>query len=617
MISTNYGPLGLKDTIDPDDARKAALVERSWAAIVHPNQEASKAEDAQFKHDMTTIELKIRINQLRVVAGLCAYVLVFIKELPFCRPNLRFAMRITDEWDRIFREEYDIPTATDRKKIKLLRMLFDLFAVESAVVEKFFACMESSVEFEDMRPNDDGTLKEWDITQLADVVHNFCSGTSIWRTSSTPGPTTLTTSQHARPSPFTSRPFSRRCTATPSICGVCARAQRPFSPLGVCRWNQRGDPTVQPAQQGAAPGAPGLQFKQIIAEGLTRSDCSELGGQLSARRQLRNKMSHALVDSAAGSAARARPGETETKRFERIVSTNASLRQVHLPNTKQPVELSPAAVAGSHLPTLDEVLNSGVPQNLLDYALQGFSESVSNLGLDHNLAMIGMNSKARWEYEGEELGITLVRSDWDFGWARFKPPVKGKAQPVTTDLPDAVGPRAAPQGRAALLPRDGNAHRRRRTGKERVDARGAANHGRVQQQRSLFDAKGQECDGRNLPRCHRESRRRKRSEQPSSGSKAPRRRFQSHQVASQRLQSDRRPATGKAGGSGGDQSRLHVRPRPARSFGKIHQTPAPESAHRVWSSTRQRLPAATRSPKRQLRASDVRATTAVCHVASD
>ena len=185
---------------------------------------------------------------------------------------------------------------------------------------------------------------------------------------------------------------------------------------------------MQPAQQGAAPSAPGLQFKQIIAEGLTRSDCSELGGQLSARRQLRNKMSHALVDSAAGSAARARPGETETKRFERIVSTNASLRQVHLPNTKQPVELSPAAVAGSHLPTLDEVLNSGVPQNLLDYALSGL-KSVSNLGLDHNLAMIGMSSKARWEYKKVKNSAYPGPVDWDFGWARFKPPVKERRSP--------------------------------------------------------------------------------------------------------------------------------------------------------------------------------------------
>lgn len=449
VISTNYGPLGLKDTIDPDDARKA-LVERSWAAIVHPNQEASKAEDAQFKHDMTTIELKIRINQLRVVAGLCAYVLVFIKELPFCRPNLRFAMRITDEWDRIFREEYDIPTATDRKKIKL-RMLFDLFAVESAVVEKFFACMESSVEFEDMRPNDDGTLKEWDITQLADVVHNLQRHLDMenilnaWSHNIDHIPACTAIAFHLKTvlAQMHGDAIDLRRLRT-SAAPVQSAGRLPFG-------TNEGDPTVQPAQQGAAPSAPGLQFKQIITEGLTRSDCSELGGQLSARRQLRNKMSHALVDSAAGSAARARPGETETKRFERIVSTNASLRQVHLPNTKQPVELSPAAVAGSHLPTLDEVLNSGVPQNLLDYALGGLNSSVSNLGLDHNLAMIGMSSKARWEYKKVKNSAYPGPVDWDFGWARFKPPVKGKAQPVTTDLPDAVGPGAAPQAQSSAV----------------------------------------------------------------------------------------------------------------------------------------------------------------------
>lgn len=48
-------------------------------------------------------------------------------------------------------------------------MMFELFAVESAVAEKFFL-EESAVAYEDMRPNADGTLSAFCIDQLVDVI---------------------------------------------------------------------------------------------------------------------------------------------------------------------------------------------------------------------------------------------------------------------------------------------------------------------------------------------------------------------------------------------------------------------------------------------------------------
>ena len=479
VISTNYGPLGVSDKVEIDDSRKA-LTERSWAAIVHPNTMASQAEDAKFKHDMTTTELRVRINQLRVVSCLCAYVLVFIKELPFCRPNLRYAMRLTDEWDRIFREEYDIPTCTDRKKIKL-RMLFELFAVEGAVVEKFFSCMESSVEFPDMRPNEDGTLDEWDVTQLADVVRNLQRHLdpenilNAWSHNMDHTPSTTAMAFHLKtvlaqmhgdaidlrrlrtggdasvsvPEP-PAAPQAETAVKCADIERGCADAMevdatpppaRGRLPVGA----NAGDPPVQPAAETGGPTPGGFRFKQIMAEGLTRSDCSVLGQQLSARRQLRNKMSCALADS--GSAAgRARPGETETTRIGRVVAANPALRQVHLPNGSGPVELSAAQVAGSHLPTLDEVLNSGVPQELLNHALVGMSHSVKTLGLDHGLAMLGMSATTKWEYRKLKHNSHYPGpADWDFYYARVKPPKSLNASSAPpAEMPDAVGPGASP-----------------------------------------------------------------------------------------------------------------------------------------------------------------------------
>lgn len=48
-------------------------------------------------------------------------------------------------------------------------MMFVHFAVEAAVVEKFFI-EETASQFEDMLPNPDGTLKPFAIEQIIDPI---------------------------------------------------------------------------------------------------------------------------------------------------------------------------------------------------------------------------------------------------------------------------------------------------------------------------------------------------------------------------------------------------------------------------------------------------------------
>ena len=75
---------------------------------------------------------------------------------------------LTSRWDTILWNEYNLPKPPLRKQVKR-RMLFELFAVEGAVAEKFFL-QETAVGFADMRPNADGTLSAFCIEQLTDVV---------------------------------------------------------------------------------------------------------------------------------------------------------------------------------------------------------------------------------------------------------------------------------------------------------------------------------------------------------------------------------------------------------------------------------------------------------------
>jgi len=442
VIATNYGAMGIRDSVEPDDARRA-LTERSFAQIVHPTACSDEADDAAFMKDLDRVEMRIRINQMRLVSSLVAYVLIFIKELPFCRPNLRYASRLTDEWDHIFRTEYDIPTPTNRKKIKR-RMLLELFAVESAVVEKFFTCMESSVEFEDMRPAADGSLSEWHVTQLADVVRNlqrhvdFENILNAWShnldhsvaTSALPFHVkTVLAQMHGdainlrqlRTGAEPERPLASAGGAGPSSSASSAAGGG-----GLAHGANEGDPLRPPTAQNDAGDDAGddaafqaILPKPIMTDGLTRAECNRVATQLGTQRQLRNKMSSVLSDPATAPTGHAlNKDEPEHDRLTRIARSDASMCKIHAPG---PIKISPKMAAGAILPSLDEVLNSGVPRELLERALNGRAGSCAELGLQANsMAMIGVGDQD-WEYKIAPRNTGYPGpADYDIGWVRMK-----------------------------------------------------------------------------------------------------------------------------------------------------------------------------------------------------
>jgi hypothetical protein len=166
LMCTNCGPLGLKGDQEPSTNR-AALSDRSWAHIVHSNDD-HEVGDVDFDVQKSSDDVKQQINRYRVCACLVAYVLIFIKHIPSCRPNLSYALMLCNKWYEILWTEYNLPRPSKRKKIKL-RMMLELFATESAVFEKF-GMPESGVDFPDMRPDEKGHLSPFCIEQLVDVV---------------------------------------------------------------------------------------------------------------------------------------------------------------------------------------------------------------------------------------------------------------------------------------------------------------------------------------------------------------------------------------------------------------------------------------------------------------
>ena len=171
LICTNCGPLGIKGEDVEPSTNRTALTDRSWAHIVHSADDDDATGDVEFNIETLSDAVKQQVNRYRVCASLVAYVLIFIKHIPSCRPNLTYATMLCNKWNDILWSEYNIQKPSKRKKIKL-RMLLELFAAESAVFEKFFL-RESGVDFEDMHPDENGNLSPFCIEQLTDVVRSL------------------------------------------------------------------------------------------------------------------------------------------------------------------------------------------------------------------------------------------------------------------------------------------------------------------------------------------------------------------------------------------------------------------------------------------------------------
>ena len=170
LICTNCGPLGLKGEVEPNTNR-AALSDRSWAHLVPPAADDDKSADVDFDLQTASDDVKAMVNKLRVHSCLVAYVLIFIKYIPSCKPNLTYANMLCNNWYDMLDREYNITKPTKRKKLKL-RMMLELFAIESAVYEKFMV-PESGIDFADMKPDEGGHLSAFCIEQLADVIRSL------------------------------------------------------------------------------------------------------------------------------------------------------------------------------------------------------------------------------------------------------------------------------------------------------------------------------------------------------------------------------------------------------------------------------------------------------------
>jgi len=468
LICTNCGPLGLRgENVEPSTNR-AALSDRSWAHIVH-SDENHESGDVEFDLSKASDALKQQVNRYRVCTCLVAYVLIFIKHIPSCKPNLAYANMLCNKWYEILWNEYNLPRPAKRKKIKL-RMMFELFAAESAVFEKFML-PESGLDFEDMLPDENGHLSPFCIEQLTDVIrslqrcldfetihtawshsldHSPATSSHIFQMktvlsqlhgseldhltlggsvpapepSRPPAPPSQGRGQEHNPNgnqaffqnmgqlPQTADPYDQtvRGTSAPAAAAPgWMPATGPAAQPDTASQSGRLSPTRDINGQANNPTATVL-VQATMHEGVTRRDCVETASDLAMTRTLRCEVSNRAM----------------TKKIERNATEHQQLTKLltdGYDKNKEPLHrmastgtlISAKRAAGACMPNPSDMVNRGFKAEFLKDVVCG----KVTMGFHDDYAKIGINPN-QWEYEAMPGDVALRGpADFNFNWARL------------------------------------------------------------------------------------------------------------------------------------------------------------------------------------------------------
>ena len=351
-------------------------------------------------------------------------------------------------------------------------MMFELFAVEAAVAEKFFL-EESAVAFADMRPNADGTLSAFCIEQLVDVVralqrcldhetilnawshsldhspptcahvfqmktvlaqlhgsgldyHTFV-GTLDPNGLSGPGVganrASASGAAQGRPAPPTNlddldddelEAVAARVEADAATAAQGEEQEPPPDMHGT----GENDPVVPPTAASGAPVCTALQTKSMMQNGMTRRDCGKLAETLELQRQMRAEYSRRLekrgVREARVSSVTAHEQLTEVF-VDGVDSKKVGMHK--LPSTGKVVEAARAAAC--MMPTAQDALAGGISDQFLKDMLEGQGSNACG----GDLKMLGImdergDYRKAWDYEctSNKTG-SRGPADYDFNWA--------------------------------------------------------------------------------------------------------------------------------------------------------------------------------------------------------
>ena len=466
LFCTNTGMLGMKGDQELSTNR-FALSDRSWAHVVvmPPTDDGSDDVDLDLLKAPTAV--RDRVNRFRVHSCLVAYVLMYIKHQPSCRPNLTYAMMLCNRWYEMLDLEYNIPQPSKRKKIKL-RMMLEQYAVESAVYEKFII-PETGISFEDTLPDPaTGHIAPFAIEMLADVVHSLqrCLDHEViltaWSHSLDHSPATSAHVQQVMStlaglhghsfdrmnfgvdaaatlagSPASRAQAQARATAAQGLSPeevVDDAAELQQMQMQHAQQQQQADaPQFAGNDEGAPtsmegrPTLPTINVKSMMGQiGMTRRQSEHLASEMAVQRSCRSELSHRCLNTQLGSGPDAHAQITKLLTDGR----DSARRPMHRMHSTGEIICAKRA-AGACMPTVGDMLGRGFTENFLSRIASGMEAGVGDC--NKNERTIGTDC-AGWEYKhrtGFDKG-SVGPAGFDFSWARmtdfvFRPTSTGES----------------------------------------------------------------------------------------------------------------------------------------------------------------------------------------------
>ena len=380
LMATNCGPLGVKGE-EMSDSRHA-LSDRSISHVAFQTATGGGYSNSEFENALKSPEMHAKVLQFRVISGLTAMVLLYLKHLPWAQPDFTYATRLFTEWDKILFDEYNLPVPSPRKQAKR-RMVLLTLVVEAAVVDKFFL-QESAFSYPDMLPNEDGSINPFEIAQLVDVVKmtqvtlDFETMHTAWSHSLDHSPATSSHVFHTKVilSQLHGNDLDQKSYDDDSI---------PYPTPERPRTAERADAAVARCQPP----------KKMMRDGLSREECLTVLKAMELRRVTKHRYNQCLIDTPIPHGVRISPKDHITK-------------------------VLGAAAVDVMMPRTQEHLDAGYPTELLTAAAQGVGippRCVDQFGL----ATVG------WRFHSKQDQDGALR--YDFGWAE----VEHKGRKVAAD----------------------------------------------------------------------------------------------------------------------------------------------------------------------------------------
>ena len=135
IVCTNRGPAFTKGQEEPSEV-KAALIDRSNFKVVSA-QGGKTHDDAEFESNMRRPEVQRKVCAFRILTCLTALLKMLIYRQSYLQPDLSFAQKLFDEWDKEIDEKYGLPKISARKNIKRVENLITMCCL-NAVAHVFF-----------------------------------------------------------------------------------------------------------------------------------------------------------------------------------------------------------------------------------------------------------------------------------------------------------------------------------------------------------------------------------------------------------------------------------------------------------------------------------------------